>query len=124
MLLCMLQVASESVLAALRGGGAPHVVTLMEHLLGHDLPGGALHDAVVVWLTDRGYVSPFVRVGTAVALGGRGTLLRLLLGRRLQAAAQGGAASRGRSSWGEAPGTAAGLAPWAGSNRQEDWSLP
>lgn len=93
---------------------------------GPNPPGGALHDAVVVWLTDRGYVSPFVRVGTAVALGGRGTLLRLLLllGRRLRAAAQGGAASQGRSSWGEAPGTATGLAPWAGSNRQEDWSLP
>jgi len=71
-------------LAALGRGADPHVVTLMECLLRDDPPGGFLHDQVVVWLTDRGYISPFLRVGTAALLGGRTALLGLLLRRTLR----------------------------------------
>jgi hypothetical protein len=106
------QVAGESVLAAVGRGAASEVVTLMECLLRDDSPGpgGALHDAVVVWLTDRGYLSPFLRVGTAALLGGRAALLGLLLRRRLLAAA-------GRPGAGAGPREAAARQAAGGSSR-------
>ncbi|GAB4820972.1 hypothetical protein N2152v2_008018 [Parachlorella kessleri] len=103
----VVQMAGESMLAALGRGADPHVVTLMECLLRDGPPGGALHDQVVVWLTDRGYISPFLRVGTAALLGGRTAVLGLLLRRRLR-----DAGSRAQQ---PTAGKAAGTAGAAGS---------